>query len=133
MTPKLNLRNDLKNSTDRSQTSLRKAQFDSYLDNPTLRAHARSKSILSSNVEIPKKLMKRLTKIQNFLSLKYAYLNKTTGGIMSKGQIFGDIALDHNVRRQASIYSRENTILAYIEKDDYDRVLRHIHKQDTNK
>lgn len=104
-----------------------------YTDNAVVRLHARTKSVTGIDIDLPKKLIKRLNKFSNMVGLKSVYVNKSTNYIMKKGQIFGEIALISNVRRQASVYSKESSILAYIEREDFDRVLRHIHKQDTNK
>lgn len=67
------------------------------------------------------------------IDLRHTYINEPIGTTMHKEQYFGEIALLRDVKRQASIFSLTECILAYIDKEDFDRVLKHLHKQDLQK
>ena len=49
--------------------------------------------------------------------------------VLSMGQAFGELALLHNKDRAATIQTRENTLLAVLEKADFTRILHRIEEK----
>lgn len=89
---------------------------DSPLNDPKIMEQAKSSSVFSTNVKFDDRLFKRLVKVHSAVELKYCYFNQTLGDPMEKESTFGEIALITNDKRQASIYSLEDTVLAYLDK-----------------
>jgi hypothetical protein len=67
--------------------------------------------------------MKRLEKISPIFDFTVCYVNTKVGEIPEETQ-FGELAHTMNVKRQASIFVKKDTFLAYVEAKDYNQVLK---------
>ena len=52
------------------------------------------------------------------MDFSYCYLNKEVGSI-KQGDQFGELALENDWKRQASIFVPEASLFAYIDSSDY--------------
>ena len=72
-----------------------------------------------------------MEKLTNIITFGEVYLNKEVA-IMAKGTPFGDLALTNKSdTRLASIRMGEETFLAYLDRVNYDQVMRRVIKKNT--
>lgn len=67
---------------------------------------------------VPPDLMRKLSSISKVYDFSEVILNNEVG-VLKAGMQFGDLALNSDVRRQASIKTNGFTVLAYLKRLDY--------------
>ena len=104
---------------------------NSYLRDPLLAAWAQSKSIHACNIKIPSKLARRLEKLAGVVDFEKVYLNREVA-TMKEGTPFGDLALfSETDKRNASIRMKKDTVLAYLDRSNYNMVMKKVIKRNT--
>ena len=81
---------------------------------------------------MPQDLFNCLCKIINIYDFSKIILNKEIV-TLNVGTQFGELALNSNEMRQASIKAKEVCILAYLEREDYQKALRTANLRDAQK
>ena len=89
-------------------------------------------SIQRSKVKIQSEVLKRLEKLYPIFDFGVFYKNVQVAEL-SSGKEFGEMALRTNEKRNASIVARVVSFLAYLDKNDYQKVMTQVTKRDMNK
>jgi hypothetical protein len=105
----------------------------SYTRDPEMARWARSRSIDDGIVAISEKLLNRLEKLVNVVDFSVIYLNKEVTR-MHEGSQFGELALRSETdRRNATIKMVSESFLAYLDKYDYNMVMKRVVGRNTQR
>ena len=99
-------------------------RFDSYLTDEMLRKWARSTSIYDINTQMGASTKLRLERLTSVFDYSIVYFNKEAVQL-GAGVFFGELALETDKSiRQASIKMKQDTFLAYLDRFDYNMVMK---------
>jgi len=79
---------------------------------------------------VPQRLLQRLCRLFGVFDFGKIILNKHVA-TLHQGMEFGELALNSEEPRQASIAAQTPCLLAYIERDEYKRVLKRALQKET--
>lgn len=87
-------------------------------------------STLENYLPIPPKLMSRLLRLQKVYDFSKVVLNKEVNQLKA-GTQFGEVALNNDEKRMASVKAIDRCILAYLEREEYQKQLKKASVRDT--
>ena len=111
-------------SPKETKSQFQRSGYEHYSTSSVLQRWAKSKSIRSCNVKLAQRLKRRLEKVAHICDLSVVYLNQEVAQLQ-EGVHFGDLALkNEGETRKASIKMLTDCYLAYLDRRDYNKVMK---------